>query len=544
MLIIDLDLIFVGLAIISIFILGFVVLLNNLRSSTNVSFFWLALTTGAWSVCNYFVYQTPDSSFALNMLRLATFFAVFNAFFIFQVFFFFPEEKRKIPLWHKTILWPFASLSSLLTLTPYVFNRVVSVTANGRIDQVANGPGIAVFSIAVLGFIFGGFFNFYRKLYIKKSIDRTKFKFMFIGTLVTFSFILLFNFIFPAILNISDLGRFGAVYTFPFIVFTAYSVIRYQIFNVKVITTELIVFALWIFLLIRTLISNNINDIVINAALFIITLIVGIFLIRSVRREVDQKDYLAVLNKELQGLIKQRENLVHLITHKVKGSFTRSKYIFAEMVAGSFGDLNEQLGKMAQKGLDSDNEGLKTVDLVLNAFNLQSGTVKYEMKPMNLKEAVLASMADKEERAKAKGLNVELHAPDEEYKINGDRFWLKEVVNNFLENSIRYSLKGNVDIFLEKKPPANKDEEAKILLSVKDEGVGITEEDKKNLFTEGGRGKDSLKMNVDSTGYGLFSVKVIVEQHGGRVWAESEGRNKGSQFYVELPAFKEVSKKK
>lgn len=76
---------------------------------------------------------------------------------------------------------------------------------------------------------------------------------------------------------------------------------------------------------------------------------------------------------------------------------------------------------------------------------------------------------------------------------------------------------------------------SKILLSVKDTGIGINEEDKKRLFTEGGRGKDSVKVNVDSTGYGLYTVKLIADAHNGRVWAESAGAGKGSQFYLELP---------
>jgi len=76
----------------------------------------------------------------------------------------------------------------------------------------------------------------------------------------------------------------------------------------------------------------------------------------------------------------------------------------------------------------------------------------------------------------------------------------------------------------------------KILFSVKDHGIGLTSEDKKILFTEGGRGKDSVKVNVDSTGYGLYTVKLVVDSHKGRVWAESEGPGKGSQFYIELDA--------
>ena len=56
------------------------------------------------------------------------------------------------------------------------------------------------------------------------------------------------------------------------------------------------------------------------------------------------------------------------------------------------------------------------------------------------------------------------------------------------------------------------------------------------MFTEGGRGKDSVKVNVDSTGYGLYSVKLIIDAHKGKVWAESEGPDKGSTFYIELDA--------
>ena len=108
-----------------------------------------------------------------------------------------------------------------------------------------------------------------------------------------------------------------------------------------------------------------------------------------------------------------------------------------------------------------------------------------------------------------------------------DIFWLKEAISNLIENSIRYTKQGKITINL-------KIQNGKILTSIKDTGIGITNEDKKNLFTEGGRGKDSIKINTDSTGYGLYSVKLIIKAHKGRVWAESEGLDKGSTFYIEL----------
>ena len=70
---------------------------------------------------------------------------------------------------------------------------------------------------------------------------------------------------------------------------------------------------------------------------------------------------------------------------------------------------------------------------------------------------------------------------------------------------------------------------------MKDTGIGINEEDKERLFTEGGHGKDSQKVNAHSTGYGLFIAKSIVLAHGGTIRAESDGEGKGSTFIVEFP---------
>jgi len=234
-------------------------------------------------------------------------------------------------------------------------------------------------------------------------------------------------------------------------------------------------------------------------------------------------------NESLKDLIKQRESLVHLVTHKVKGSFTRSKYIFDGMLTGTFGETTPEIKKYAQMGLESDNMGIQTVDLVLNADNLQKGTVKYDMKPIDFKEMVLKIISEKKVPIEAKGLKLETDIKDGVYSVLGDPTWLKEAISNLVENSLRYTKEGGIKIKLE-------NNSGKIKFVIKDTGIGINDEDKKNLFTEGGRGKNSVKMNVDSTGYGLYSVKLIIEAHKGKVWAESEGSDKGSTFFVELSA--------
>ena len=251
---------------------------------------------------------------------------------------------------------------------------------------------------------------------------------------------------------------------------------------------------------------------------------------------------LARLYKEVDALNKQRESLMHLITHKVKGSFTHSKYIFAGMLDGTFGETNEEMKKIAEEGLEANDGGIKTIDLVLNAANLQKGTVKYDMKIFDFRDMVENLLKEKHAEVKKKNLAMEGNLKEGVYNVLGDIFWIKEAVSNLIENSIKYTKEGKIIVDLRRAKPARNASgiadaggENKIILSIKDTGIGITDEDKKNLFTEGGRCKESVKVNVDSTGYGLYSVKLVVEAHKGRVSAESEGAGKGSTFFIELP---------
>jgi signal transduction histidine kinase len=317
-----------------------------------------------------------------------------------------------------------------------------------------------------------------------------------------------------------------------FIIGLGYLTTKYKIFNLKLLATQAFVWGLVALIGSQFFFIKISVNFILNGIGFFGSIILGQYLIKSVKKEIEAKEELVKLNIELKDLLKQRESLVHLVTHKVKGSFTRSKYIFAGLLDGTFGEISEVVKKYAQMGLESDNGGIQTVNLVLNASNLSTGGVKYEMKPVDFKEIVQKVLVDKKIQAEAKGLQMESNIHDEKgdvYNVSGDVFWLTEAVNNLIDNSIKYTKEGKISIDLH-------DGNGKVNLSVKDTGIGITEEDKKHLFTEGGRGKESVKVNVDSTGYGLYSVKLIIQEHKGKVWAESEGEGKGSAFYIELPA--------
>ncbi|MDD5721206.1 MAG: ATP-binding protein [Candidatus Pacebacteria bacterium] len=317
-----------------------------------------------------------------------------------------------------------------------------------------------------------------------------------------------------------------------FLIAIIYSVFELDIFKVHILGTYYLVVGLIILMGGQLFFITSTTNRLLTILTIVLLALLSLILFRNLKKESDQRIQIEKLNIDLQDLLKQRESLVHLVTHKVKGSFTRSKYIFAGLLDGTFGEISEVVKKYAQMGLESDNGGIQTVNLVLNASNLSTGSVKYEMKPVDFKEIVLKVLVDKKVQAEAKGLQMESNIHDDKsdvYNVSGDAFWLTESVNNLIDNSIKYTKEGKISVDLH-------DGNGKVNLSVKDTGIGITEEDKKHLFTEGGRGKESVKINVDSTGYGLYSVKLIIEEHKGKVWAESAGEGKGSAFYIELPA--------
>jgi signal transduction histidine kinase len=319
-----------------------------------------------------------------------------------------------------------------------------------------------------------------------------------------------------------------------FLVAIIYSVFELDIFNVKILGSHYLVVGLIILMAGQLFFIADTANRILTIIAIIIAGVISIILFRNIKKESDQRTQIAKLNVDLNKLIEQRESLVHLVTHKVKGSFTRSKYIFAGILDGTFGEISPEIRKFAQTGLDSDNLGISTVDLVLNADNLQRGVIRYKMQDIDFKELVVKLIEEKRIPIEAKGLKLESVIQNGNYNISGDNIWVKEAVNNLIENSIRYTKKGDIKINLESV-------DGKIKFKITDTGIGITAEDKKNLFTQGGRGKDSVKINVDSTGYGLYSVKLIVESHKGKVWAESEGEGKGSTFYIELPAISTTS---
>jgi len=221
---------------------------------------------------------------------------------------------------------------------------------------------------------------------------------------------------------------------------------------------------------------------------------------------------------------------LHIINHQIKGYLAKSRNIFSELLTEpSYNACTDEAKPMLEEGFKSLTEGVDFVRDFLDASNIERGSYTYVMEPLDFR-ALVSDVAEKQRGIiEEKGLTFETNLAEGDYKTKGDKTQLEQAVRNLIDNSLRYTPNGKINVELQIT------NDKKILLKVSDTGVGISDELKPKLFTKGGRDKDSLKINVNSTGFGLSFVKGVVEAHKGRVWADSAGHNQGSTFYMELP---------
>jgi signal transduction histidine kinase len=243
---------------------------------------------------------------------------------------------------------------------------------------------------------------------------------------------------------------------------------------------------------------------------------------------VRQREEIQKLADDLKIANQGQASLMHFMNHQVKGRFGNAKNIFAELLTDDYGVMPPDAKPLLEKGLDETNLGINYVQNILKGASAENGTLPIEMKPIDFRKVVEVAATKQRPYAEAKGLSFELKMQDSDYSMSGDELQLGEAVRNLIDNSINYTQQGSIAVILGAVGKT-------IRFMVKDTGFGLTDEDKTKLFKSGGRGAESLKVNTNSTGYGLVFVKGVVEAHKGKVWAESAGRGKGSTFIVELP---------
>ncbi|MFX1241885.1 MAG: PAS domain S-box protein [Promethearchaeota archaeon] len=168
---------------------------------------------------------------------------------------------------------------------------------------------------------------------------------------------------------------------------------------------------------------------------------------------------------------------------------------------------------------------------ILKTAELESGTIKLKTSKEDLSFLVRVCVNEIKGFSKLRNHSINLELPDNLMTLI-EKEQIHQVISNLLNNAVKYTPPGGlIEISSEIKDNL-------IIVSIKDNGIGFTEEEKGMIFKQFGkieRYGQGLDIIAEGSGFGLFISKKIIELHGGDIWVESEGRNKGSTFYLSLP---------
>lgn len=247
-------------------------------------------------------------------------------------------------------------------------------------------------------------------------------------------------------------------------------------------------------------------------------------------KELQQREVeLLRANEELKVLDKVKSQFVSVAAHQLRTPLSAVKWTFELLLSGDMGTLQPEQKTLLMKAHESNQRLIGLINDLLDVDHIESGKFTYRFVPIDLFELIDNLILELASKANARKVRLILErSPITVSKITADPEKLRIVLQNLMENGIKYTLEGGaVHIGVA-------EDETFLTVTVRDTGIGIPEEDQGKLFTKFFRAPNAVKVQTEGSGLGLFIVKEIVLQHGGKIWFESKA-GKGTTFSFTIP---------
>ncbi len=196
-----------------------------------------------------------------------------------------------------------------------------------------------------------------------------------------------------------------------------------------------------------------------------------------------------------------------------------------------FSNLEESDRGYAKDIYESGIHLLNVINDILDLAKVESGKMELELERVKIRPLLESSLVMIKEKAANHGIQLitDIAGIPEDFEITADERKLKQITFNLLSNAAKFTPDdGKITI-------EGKIEGEQLVVTVADTGVGIAAEEQEKVFEEFYQTKAGSKSKAPGTGLGLPLTRSFVEMHGGKIWAESEGPDKGSRFIFSLP---------
>ena len=228
--------------------------------------------------------------------------------------------------------------------------------------------------------------------------------------------------------------------------------------------------------------------------------------------------------ERINELLKQKDSFINQLGHDLKNPLGP----FIQLLPILKKHINTEKDKEIVDVLERNAQYMRNlVKKTIELAKLNSSKITFNFESVHLSEildtvlSVNAMLFDKND------INIKNNISND-YIVSADQLRIEEVFTNLLTNAVKYT-DGSGFITIDAQP-----RDDKILISIADTGIGLTEKQINNLFDEYYKA-DSSRHDFDSSGLGLPICKRIIEKHDGSIWAESKGLGKGSTFFFTLP---------
>lgn len=237
---------------------------------------------------------------------------------------------------------------------------------------------------------------------------------------------------------------------------------------------------------------------------------------------------LKLANQKLKEISAAKSEFVSVASHQLKTPLSIIRNIFSLLIAGDLGKISKDQADYGQRGLSHSEKLIKLINILLNISRIETGRLNMEISSNNINDLIKERTSAFDSIIKNKKINIKFLLNSKIPPLKFDKNLIAEVIDNLIDNAVKYTPQGQITLITEKIPNA-------IRFKISDTGLGIAIGQESRLFRRFIRGVEKSKVYIAGTGLGLYFCRRVIEAHDGKIWAESKGVNQGSTFIFDLP---------
>lgn len=522
-------------------ITGLIVFLHARNRLLNQLLFLLTIVFSAWLFINFIAWGSNNSSLTMTVWP---FFGVFQALiaalstYLMYVFIL----QKDAPFWAK-LLW-------VILIIPVIIFAPTNLTISGFDLAWCDGFAyenllmrqyyLGLGALSMLWILWLAAVNFKNQLARRQQIIWMVAGIQFF--LFLFFFLVHLSAVFATvryfIFDDSILEFYGIFGMGFFITIIGFLSIKFKTFHVTMIAPQILVLALLVLVASQYTYAVTLTAIILTTVTLILTTTASLIIVRSVKKEIKQKEEIEKLaitlekaNEKLKILDKMKSEFVSIASHQLRSPLTSIRGYSSMLIEGSFGKLTGKALEAIERINESSRFMAASVEDYLNVSRIQAGNMKYEYSDFSIKDLAEKVADDARQSAIKKGLLVTFKSElTTKGIVHADMGKTRQVIDNILNNAMKYTPSGTLAVSVYDKPKLKK-----IYVSIIDTGIGMSQDSIESMFEKFERASNANTVNVTGTGLGLYIARKMARDMGGDIIASSEGEGKGSTFSIELP---------